>query len=256
MQASENRKDRFTFSEDRRCIWMTAGILSYELCDREFDCEQCPLDAAMRHQARRATAALRNAEAQAGPETTTPRTNPPQTLYTRSHWWMRRDEKGIVRMGLEPALASALLVPKAVAFPSTGESVRAREACMWIIGRNGTFPLYAPFDGVVVNVNSSLAQNPQNLPFDPYGNGWLIELSVDDAAWENFSTLTHEQADAWYAEDELAFREALVAAPRPGREQVGMTFADGGLRHQDVADLLGGVTYFKILVEVFARHRS
>lgn len=31
-----------------RCIWMEAGILSYLLCDREFDCENCPLDDAMR----------------------------------------------------------------------------------------------------------------------------------------------------------------------------------------------------------------
>ena len=30
------------------CIWMGAGLLRYRLCDREYDCEHCPLDAALR----------------------------------------------------------------------------------------------------------------------------------------------------------------------------------------------------------------
>lgn len=34
--------------KEQRCVWMAAGILSYQLCEREFDCDQCPLDKAMR----------------------------------------------------------------------------------------------------------------------------------------------------------------------------------------------------------------
>ena len=33
------------------CVWVTAGVLNYKLCDRDFDCEHCPLDAALRDRA-------------------------------------------------------------------------------------------------------------------------------------------------------------------------------------------------------------
>jgi len=30
------------------CVWMDAGVLTYRLCDRDFDCAHCPLNAALR----------------------------------------------------------------------------------------------------------------------------------------------------------------------------------------------------------------
>ena len=34
--------------KDDYCIWMSAGLVAYKLCDREFKCEECPLDELMR----------------------------------------------------------------------------------------------------------------------------------------------------------------------------------------------------------------
>jgi hypothetical protein len=34
-----------------QCVWMQAGVVGYKLCDREFDCDLCPFDAALRGQA-------------------------------------------------------------------------------------------------------------------------------------------------------------------------------------------------------------
>jgi hypothetical protein len=36
-----------------RCVWMQAGVVGYKLCDREFDCDRCPFDAALRGEAAR-----------------------------------------------------------------------------------------------------------------------------------------------------------------------------------------------------------
>lgn len=38
------------------CVWMTAGVINYRLCDREFECESCPFDAAIRGRGRRPVA--------------------------------------------------------------------------------------------------------------------------------------------------------------------------------------------------------
>ena len=35
-----------------RCVWMLAGVVSYRLCNRAFDCDHCPLDRALREGAR------------------------------------------------------------------------------------------------------------------------------------------------------------------------------------------------------------
>jgi hypothetical protein len=33
---------------DQACVWMRAGVIRFWLCDRNFDCDHCPLDAALR----------------------------------------------------------------------------------------------------------------------------------------------------------------------------------------------------------------
>ncbi len=45
---SDDSATRRLAPKKNRCVWMEAGILSYLLCDREFDCDRCPLDEAMR----------------------------------------------------------------------------------------------------------------------------------------------------------------------------------------------------------------
>ncbi len=37
---------------DQACVWMTAGVIRFWLCDRGFDCENCPLDRALRRACR------------------------------------------------------------------------------------------------------------------------------------------------------------------------------------------------------------
>jgi hypothetical protein len=34
-----------------KCVWMLAGVVDYKLCDRQYDCEHCPLDSALRERA-------------------------------------------------------------------------------------------------------------------------------------------------------------------------------------------------------------
>ncbi len=36
---------------EARCVWMLAGVLSYRLCNRAFECDRCPLDRALREEA-------------------------------------------------------------------------------------------------------------------------------------------------------------------------------------------------------------
>ena len=44
--------DRDAAESPARCVWMLAGVVSYRLCNRAFDCDHCPLDRALREGAR------------------------------------------------------------------------------------------------------------------------------------------------------------------------------------------------------------
>lgn len=51
MRQQQSQQHFSASGEPLKCIWMLAGVLTYRLCDRQYDCEHCPLDAALRETA-------------------------------------------------------------------------------------------------------------------------------------------------------------------------------------------------------------
>ncbi|MBI5711138.1 MAG: hypothetical protein HZC42_12695, partial [Candidatus Eisenbacteria bacterium] len=106
---------RLVPSDELKCVWMTAGILSYQLCEREFDCEQCPLDAALRmHFARGGAPAGESAapDPRGAPGPPARHGIACDRLYSRGHCWAKPLGGGPpgaawFRVGLEPGLAAA-----------------------------------------------------------------------------------------------------------------------------------------------------
>ena len=230
-----------------RCVWMTAGILSYQLCDRSFDCDRCPLDAAMRKHYHS------DQKVKTTPEQ---RADGPANLrtdysYTSRHCWVRRWSESLVRVGIEPGFARALVSPKAVAFPSVGERVARDQVCLWIVTDGGTFPLPSPLTGEVWAVNSMLTEKPHKLEQYPYDQGWLFDLSVEGGSDEMEKLLNDRKAAESFARDDARLKELLHQALLNERPAVGPTLADGGEMHREVADILGAKKYFSILTKVF-----
>jgi hypothetical protein len=55
MNRAQERPDggcREAAGSSAQCVWMLAGVVSYRLCNRAFDCDHCPLDRALREGAR------------------------------------------------------------------------------------------------------------------------------------------------------------------------------------------------------------
>ena len=67
-----------------------------------------------------------------------------------------------------------------VDLPAVGTRVDAAEAVGELESTKSVSEMYAPVGGVVVAVNEALADNPQLLNEDPYGEGWLIEIEAGD----------------------------------------------------------------------------
>ena len=109
--------------------------------------------------------------------------NLPEDLrYTQDHEWVRV-EGGTVRIGITDYAQDALGDVVFVQVPASGATVGAGETITEVESTKSVSDVYAPVAGTVVEVNDALAENPQLLNEDPYGDGWIcvIELDGDSA---------------------------------------------------------------------------
>ena len=108
---------------------------------------------------------------------------PEELRYSPEHEWARQLEGGSkVRIGITDFAQDALGDVVYVDLPAVGTRVEASEAVGELESTKSVSEMYAPIGGTVVAVNEALADNPQLLNDDPYGEGWLIEIEVADIA--------------------------------------------------------------------------
>jgi glycine cleavage system H protein len=106
---------------------------------------------------------------------------PEELRYSTEHEWARRlDDSARVRIGITDFAQDALGDVVYVDLPAVGTRVDAAEAVGELESTKSVSEMYAPVGGVVVAVNEALADNPQLLNEDPYGEGWLIEIEAGD----------------------------------------------------------------------------
>jgi glycine cleavage system H protein len=135
-----------------------------------------------------------NVVGRVAPASTVWRMNVPDELrYSKEHEWARRLDGGRVRVGITDFAQDALGDVVYVDLPATGSTVGAADAVGELESTKSVSEMYAPLSGVVVAVNEALADNPQLINDDPYGEGWLIEIEVSDA--DEFEALL--DADAY-----------------------------------------------------------
>ena len=106
---------------------------------------------------------------------------PEELRYSSEHEWARRlDDGSRVRIGITDFAQDALGDVVYVDLPAVGTRVEASEAVGELESTKSVSEMYAPIGGMVVAVNEALADNPQLLNEDPYGEGWLIEIEAGD----------------------------------------------------------------------------
>ncbi|MDQ3176982.1 MAG: glycine cleavage system protein GcvH [Actinomycetota bacterium] len=109
---------------------------------------------------------------------------PEQFLYSSDHEWIQREDgSNRVRIGITDYAQDALGDVVFVQVPASGATVGAGETITEVESTKSVSDVYAPVAGTVVEVNDALAENPQLLNEDPYGDGWICVIELDgDAA--------------------------------------------------------------------------
>jgi glycine cleavage system H protein len=68
-----------------------------------------------------------------------------------------------------------------VSLPEPGASVTAGSSVSEVESTKSVSDIYAPISGTVVEVNTDLADAPQRINEDPYGDGWIFVIEASDA---------------------------------------------------------------------------
>lgn len=108
--------------------------------------------------------------------------NVPEDLrYSSDHEWARAED-GKVRIGITDYAQDALGDVVYVDLPDVGSKVDAGGAFGEVESTKSVSEIYAPVAGTVVEINADLADAPQRLNEDPYGDGWICVIEPDDPA--------------------------------------------------------------------------
>jgi glycine cleavage system H protein len=106
---------------------------------------------------------------------------PDQLRYSSDHEWLSRDGSR-VRIGITDYAQDSLGDVVFVQLPTVGETFAAGDSIGEIESTKSVSDVYAPVSGSVVAINDALADSPQLLNEDPYGEGWICEIELSDPA--------------------------------------------------------------------------
>ena len=106
---------------------------------------------------------------------------PDDLRYSNDHEWARADGD-VVRVGITDYAQDALGAVVFVDPPQLGSSVNAHTTLGEVESTKSVSEIYAPVGGTVTRVNEALASSPELVNSDPYGEGWICEITTASRA--------------------------------------------------------------------------
>jgi glycine cleavage system H protein len=105
---------------------------------------------------------------------------PEDLKYTEEHEWVASTDGGRVRVGITDYAQDQLGEVVFVQLPEVGQKVGAGAPAGEVESTKSVSEIYAPVAGEVSAVNEALDEQPELINSDPYGEGWIFELTVED----------------------------------------------------------------------------
>jgi len=125
---------------------------------------------------------------------------PNELKYSEEHEWLKVEGDNRARIGITDFAQSELGDIVFVELPEVGDEVTAGEPFGSGESVKTVSELYAAVSGKVVEVNTALADSPENVNTSPYGDGWMIVVEMSDPSQVD-QLLTAEQYKETISED-------------------------------------------------------
>lgn len=106
---------------------------------------------------------------------------PTELKYTKDHEWAKASGTTIT-VGITDHAQSALGDIVFVELPQVGRTLKAGETFGVVESIKAVSDLYSPIAGKIIEVNSSLTDDPSRINKDPYSDAWLVKMEATDAS--------------------------------------------------------------------------
>ena len=105
---------------------------------------------------------------------------PGDLKFLKSHEWLRVEGDGRATVGISDHAQGLLGDLVYVELPAVGDDVEAGNACAVVESVKAASDVYAPVSGKIVEVNESLADKPETINEDAFGDGWLFVIQMSE----------------------------------------------------------------------------
>jgi glycine cleavage system H protein len=102
--------------------------------------------------------------------------------FLKSHEWARQEADGSITVGISDHAQNLLGDLVYIELPEVGKHFDGGAACAVVESVKAASDVYCPVAGTVTQVNDALADRPETVNRDPWGEGWLFVLRPDDVA--------------------------------------------------------------------------
>jgi glycine cleavage system H protein len=233
--------------EERKCIWMTTGFISYKLCDRSYQCETCPLDQALRNEelgeddlgtpcGKASPSEGSGMEGSLKGDSSTPING--AIFYHPDHCWVQVENPEKAKVGIDDLLAQLIMNVKVVILPQAGSYYGQGECCAHILQDDYILPVHSPLSGSIQTVNPRLKKEPELIIADPRGEGWLITIKPGNLESDLKKLLFGRKALSWYQREEKEIIARADSMLKHDPQALGPTMQDGGVRIGCLHDML------------------
>ncbi len=122
---------------------------------------------------------------------------PSELKYTSSHEWLRTEDDGLITVGISDHAQALLGDLVFVELPDAGTEFVAGDECCVVESVKAASDVYMPISGEIIEVNETLADEPEMINSSPYDSGWLFKVKPSANELDDLM-----DADAYLAEIE------------------------------------------------------
>ena len=107
---------------------------------------------------------------------------PSHLKYTKDHEWIQLNEDGTATIGITDFAQSELGDIVYVEVNTVGQTLEAEAVFGTVEAVKTVSDLFLPVSGKILEVNGNLNDAPEQVNQDPYGNGWMVKIQVNNPA--------------------------------------------------------------------------
>lgn len=187
---------------EKICEWVELGILSYKICDRNFDCENCPLDKALRGFLDESNIGNRNTFNYFSSLDHLVKIKQSDSYFVcPKHTWVEIINPVEVKIGVDDVTAVVLGTIDRIEFPVINEKIFKDARCGEVFRGEHKFTISSPVNGRVTSVNIELEERPNQLTLDPLNKGWMITVEPDNLKQDLACCRNGDALFSWYLKE-------------------------------------------------------